>query len=123
MSPNTVDPLSTTVYSSGPVVRQPLTFVAVFPLFLGYYAQAALAILPNTFIFRFLLLPFILWQAWECAIGLDCAVLWAQFLGRESSDRFRWSNLAFVVRPPSRAMSGRTRLLRPEYRLQYSASR
>src|SRR5712691_1777390 len=101
MSTNTVDPLSTTVYSSGPAFRQPLTLAAVSPLFLGYYAQAVLAILPNTFIFRLLLLPFILWQAWKCAIGLDCAVLWAQFLGRETSDRFRCSNLGLVVRPSS----------------------
>jgi len=86
------------ISSSGPALRQPLTLGAVFPVFLGYYAQAVLAILPNTFIFKLLLLPFILWQAWKCAIGVDCAVLTAQFLGRESTDRFRCSNLALVVR-------------------------
>ena len=84
--------------SSGPALRQPLTLAAVFPVFLSYYAQAVLAILPNTFIFKLVLLPFILWQAWKCAIELDCAVLTARFLGRESTDRLRCSDLALVVR-------------------------
>jgi hypothetical protein len=99
MFSNTFASLSTSIDSSGPAFRQPLTLAAVFPLFLGHYTQAVLAILPNTFIFKLLLLPFILWQAWKCAIGLDCAVLWAQFLGRESSDGFRSSNLGLAVRP------------------------
>jgi len=116
MSSNTLDPLSTSIYSSGPALRQPLTLAAVFPLFLGSYAQAVLAILPNTFIFKLLLLPFILWQAWKCATGLDCAVLWAQFLGRESADGFRGANLGLAVRPSSGTMSPRTPLLKPEYR-------
>ena len=120
MSLNTLDPLLTSIYSSGPALRQPLTLAAVFPLFLGYYAQAVLAILPNTFIFKLLLLPFILWQAWKCTVGLDCAVLWAQFFGRESADGFRSSNLALAVRPSSRTMSPGTRLLKPEYRPQCS---
>ena len=99
MFPKILGALSTSIDSSGPALRQPLTLAALFPLFLGHYTQAVLAILPNTFIFKLLLLPFILWQAWKCAIGLDCAVLWAQFLGRESSDRFRTSNLGVAVRP------------------------
>ena len=101
-SPNTLDTLVMTISSA---LRQPLTLAAVFPLFVGYYAQAVLAILPNTFIFKLLLLPFILWQAWNCAIGLDCAVLTAQFLGRESTDRLRCSNLGLAVRSFSSVMS------------------
>ena len=102
---NTLDTFVMSISSSGPALRQPLTLAAVFPVFLGYYAQAVLAILPNTFIFKLLLLPFILWQAWKCAIGLDYAVLTAQFLGRESTDRFRCSNLTLVVRSFSRVVS------------------
>jgi len=86
------------IYSPDPALRQPLTLAAVFPVFLGYYAQAVLAILPNTFIFRLLLLPFILWQAWRCAVGLDFGAFLAQLLGYQSADRFAFFNNSFVVR-------------------------
>jgi hypothetical protein len=86
------------INSPDPALRQPLTLVAAFPVFLGYYAQAMLAILPNTFIFRLLLLPFILWQAWRCAIGLDFGAFLAQLFGYQSTDRFAFFNNSFVVR-------------------------
>jgi hypothetical protein len=87
------------MYSPDPTLRQPLTLAAVFPLLLCYYAQAVLAILPNTFIFKLFLLPFILWQAWRCAIGYDMAALQAQMVGRQSADRLGSTNMMFMVRP------------------------
>jgi len=87
-----------TIYSPDPALRQPLTLATVFPLFLGFYAQAVLAILPNTFIFKLLLLPFILWQAWRCAVGLDFGASLAQLPGYQGADRFVFLNFCFVVR-------------------------
>ena len=75
---------------------QPLTLTTVLLLHLGYYAQAVLAILPNTFIFKLVLLPFILWQAWNCTVRYDYAVFFAQSLGRH--DGLGYLNMIFVVR-------------------------
>ncbi|KAH9168366.1 hypothetical protein EDB89DRAFT_1909345 [Lactarius sanguifluus] len=43
--------------------------VALIPLSLTYYALGVLAILPNTFLFRLLLQPVFLWQAWTSRRG------------------------------------------------------
>jgi hypothetical protein len=53
-----------------PALRQPVTLAAVAPVFLGIYAQAVLAILPNTFKLKVVLLPFIAWQAWRSVVNL-----------------------------------------------------
>jgi hypothetical protein len=87
-----------TTYSPDLALRQPLTLAAVFPLFLGCYAQAVLAILPNTFMFKVLLLPFILWQAWKCSIGFDFGSSLAPLLGHQGTDRVDFWNFMFVVR-------------------------
>ena len=71
---------------------------AVLPLFLSHYALAVFAILPNTFILKLLLLPFIVWQAWRCAVGLDFSMWLAQLLGRPNTDRLNFWNFGFVVR-------------------------
>jgi len=76
--------------------HQPLTLAAFFSLLLGYYAQAVLAILPNTFIFKLLLLPFILLQAWKCTVRYDYAMFLAQSFGRH--DGLGYLNMIFVVR-------------------------
>lgn len=78
--------------------RPPLTLAAFFPLLLAYYAQAVLAILPNTFIFKLLLLPFILWQAWKCAVGLDSAGSRARLFEHENTDKFAFTNFGMTVR-------------------------
>jgi hypothetical protein len=83
-------------------LRHPLTLAAVLPLLLSYHAMAVLAILPNTFVFKLLLLPFILWQAWKCAIELDCGVPLAQLLGHQGTDRVSFFNFVYVVRIPRR---------------------
>ena len=114
--PNSLVPLLMPMYSPDPTLRQPLTLAAVFPVLLCYYAQAVLAILPNTFIFKLLFLPFILWQAWRCAIGYDMAALQAQMVGRQSADRFGSTNLMFMVRPFSKTMSPEMHLLILKYR-------
>ncbi|KAH9168369.1 hypothetical protein EDB89DRAFT_2245211 [Lactarius sanguifluus] len=44
--------------------------VALIPLSLTYYALGVLAILPNTFLFRLLLQPVFLWQAWSRTLEL-----------------------------------------------------
>ena len=77
---------------------QPLTLAALTPLLLSYHAQAILAILPNTFIFKLLLLPYILWQAWKCTVEFDHGVLFAQLLGHQSTDRAAFCRFIFVVR-------------------------
>ena len=86
------------IYSPNLALREPLTLTAVLPLFLSYYAQAVLAILPNTFIFKLFLLPFILWQAWKCIVGFDCAFRLAQLFGHQNTGRLTFWNYLFVVR-------------------------
>jgi len=80
-----------------PTLRQPLTLTAVAPLFLSYHALAVLAILPNTFILKLSILPFIVWQAWSCAVGLNLSTALAGWLGLQSADRLNLWNIAFVV--------------------------
>jgi hypothetical protein len=80
-----------------PALRQPATLAAVVPVFLSIYAQAVLAILPNTFILKLSLLPFILWQAWSCVVGLNFAMGLAKWLGFENDERIRFWNFQFAV--------------------------
>jgi hypothetical protein len=89
------------IYPPDPALRQPLTPTAVFPLFLSYYVLAVLTILPNTFIFKLLLLPFIIWQAWRCAVRLDFSAWLAELPGLESANGLAFWNLIFIVRPLS----------------------
>lgn len=77
-----------------PSLRQPLTLTAVTPLFLSYYALAVLSILPNTFILKLSILPFIVWQGWSCAAGLNLS---AALAGLQSADQQNFSNIGFVV--------------------------
>jgi hypothetical protein len=102
---------------------QPLTVAAVFPVLLCYYALAVLAILPNTFIFKLFLLPFILWQAWKCAVGYDMAAVSAHMAGSQSPDGLGGANLFLVVRSFSRMMSPGTHFLKLKYRATCSAYR
>jgi hypothetical protein len=90
------------IFSPDLSLRQPLTLTAVLPLFLSYHAMAVLAILPNTFIFKLLLLPFVIWQAWKCVIEVDCGVPLAQLLGHQGTDRLALWNFIWVVRIPPR---------------------
>jgi len=78
--------------------HQPLTLATFISLLLGHYAQAVLAILPNTFIFKLLLLPFILLQAWKCTVRYDYAMFLAQSFGHQNTDRLAFLNLVYVVR-------------------------
>jgi len=55
-----------------------------------------LAILPHTFILKLALLPILLWQAWNCAVGLDVSVVLANSLGLENSARLHHGNLSLV---------------------------
>jgi hypothetical protein len=89
------------IYPPDPTLRQPLTPTALLPLFLCYYVLAVLAILPNTFIFKLLLLPFLVWQAWRCAVELDLAAWLAQQPGFQSANGLGFWNLIFIVRPLS----------------------
>ena len=86
------------IYSPDLTLRQPLSLAAVSPLLLSYHAQAVLTVLPDTFIFKLLLLPFILWQAWRCAVGFDFGAFLTQLLGHQGTDRVAFWNLMFVVR-------------------------
>lgn len=81
-----------------PTSRQPSTAAAFLPLYTCHYALAVLAILPHTFIPKLALLPIVLWQAWNCAVGLDLSAGVANSLGLESPGRVRHLNFAFVVR-------------------------
>ena len=86
------------IYSPDLSLRQPVTLAAIFPLLLGYHALAVLAILPNTYILKLLLLPFVLWQVWKCAIEIDFGAFLAQLLGHQGTDRIAFWNFLFVVR-------------------------
>src|SRR6266702_863533 len=81
-----------------PALRQPFTNAAFSPFSLSYFAMAVLVILPHTFILRLSLLPFLLWQAWRCAVGLNLSVGLALSLGVENGERLNHWNLIFVVR-------------------------
>jgi hypothetical protein len=81
-----------------PALRQPLTLTTIAPLYLNFYALAVLALLPDTFMLKLSLLPFIVWKAWNCAVGLDFSAWLAQTLGLESADRLKFWNMSFVVR-------------------------
>jgi hypothetical protein len=59
---------------------------------------AVLAILPNTFLLKLLLLPFIIWQAWKCAVELDISASLAQLPCFQSADGLAFWNLMHVVR-------------------------
>jgi len=83
-----------------PTSRQPFTAAAFLPLYACHYVLAVLAILPHTFILKLALLPVILWQAWNCAVGLDFSAGVAKSLGLESSARVNHWNFAYVVRHP-----------------------
>ena len=91
-----------TIYSPNTALREPLTLAAILPLFLSYYAQAVLAILPNTFIFKLFLLPFILWQGWRSIVGFDFAIRLAQLFGHQNTGALTFWNYLFVVRFPQR---------------------
>jgi len=85
-------------YSPDLALRQPLTLSAIFLLLLSHYAHAVLTILPNTFIFRLLLGPFVLWQAWRCAVGFDFGAFLEPLLGHQGTDRLAFWNFFFAVR-------------------------
>jgi hypothetical protein len=80
-----------------PALRQPITQGALVPLHLSVYALAVLAILPNTFILKLSILPFIVWQGWSCAVGQNFATGLARGLGHQNAERLNFWNPAFVV--------------------------
>ncbi|KAH9022942.1 hypothetical protein EDB85DRAFT_2119593 [Lactarius pseudohatsudake] len=80
-----------------PALRQPFTNAAFLPFSLSYYAMAVLVILPHTFVLRLSLLPFVLWQAWRCAVGLNLSAGLALSLGVENGDRLIHWDLIYVV--------------------------
>jgi hypothetical protein len=80
-----------------PALRQPLTGTAFFPLYSSHYAMAVLVILPHTFILRLSLLPFVLWQAWRCAVRLNFSAGLALSLG-VNGEKLNFWNFAYVVR-------------------------
>jgi hypothetical protein len=80
-----------------PAHRQPATLAAIAPALLTVYLQAVLAILPNTFILKLLLLPFILWQTWSCAVGLNFSVAMGKWSGLQNDDRLRFWNFSLGV--------------------------
>jgi len=80
-----------------PALRQPLTVAAIAPLYLSFYALAVLSILPNTFVLKLSLLPFIVWQAWRNAVGLDFSMGLAEWIGHPNRDRLRFWNMSFLV--------------------------
>ena len=93
--------------SPNQALREPLTLAALSPLLLSYHVQAALVILPNTFIFKLLLLPYILWQAWKCIVEFDHAALFAESFGHHGTDRVAFCSFVYVVRYFSKWMSPR----------------
>jgi TolA-binding protein len=67
---------------------QPATLAAVAPVSMSFYAQAVLAILPNTYILLSLL-PFIVshGKPWRCAAGLKFSAAIAKSLELQSEAR------------------------------------
>jgi hypothetical protein len=83
-----------------PTSRQPFTPAAFLPLCTCNYILAVLAILPHTYILRLALVPVILWQAWNCAVGLDFSAALARSAGHNSVDKLNHHNFAYGVRDP-----------------------
>lgn len=67
----------------------------LIPLFLNFYVMAVLAILPNTFLFKLLLQPVLVWQTWRCIADVDLSA-WLEHLLGVKSHNF-W-NAPFAVR-------------------------
>ncbi|KAH9041484.1 hypothetical protein EDB83DRAFT_2641863 [Lactarius deliciosus] len=80
-----------------PALRQPFTGAAFFPFFSFCYTMAVLVILPHTFILRLSLLPFVLWQAWTCAVGLNFPVGLALCLGVKNGEWLNYYGFTYVV--------------------------
>ncbi|KAI0267677.1 hypothetical protein BC834DRAFT_822135 [Gloeopeniophorella convolvens] len=80
-----------------PTRRVPTTIAAFGPLFLSYNVLSVLVLLPHTRLLRISILPFVLWQAWKCAIGLNYAEGLAQSLGLPNGDRMNCWNFAYVI--------------------------
>jgi len=80
-----------------PALRQPFTGAAFFPFYASCYAMAVLVILPHTFILRLSLLPFVLWQAWRCAVGLNFSAGLVLSLGAKDGELNHW-NFTYMVR-------------------------
>jgi hypothetical protein len=60
--------------------------------------MAVLAVLSNRFMLKLLLLPFIIRQAWACAVGFDSSLSIAQWLGYQTADRLIYWNIPLMVR-------------------------
>jgi hypothetical protein len=82
-----------------PTSRQPFTTSAFLPLWACHYLLAVLAILPHTYTLRLAMVPVMLWQALNCAVGLDFSAGVAKSLGRDV-DRLNHWNFAYGVRIP-----------------------
>ena len=80
-----------------PSLRQP-SAIALIPLIMTFYAQAVLAILPNTFYFRIVLQPVLMWQAWRCLADVNLAAWLAQSLGINDAARVNVFNPMLAVR-------------------------
>ncbi|KAH9059500.1 hypothetical protein EDB87DRAFT_759986 [Lactarius vividus] len=80
-----------------PSLRQPFTGAAFFPFCSSCYAMAVLVILPHTFILRLSLLPFVLWQAWTCAVGLNFPVGLALYLGIKNGEWLNYYGFTYVA--------------------------
>ncbi|KAH9005625.1 hypothetical protein EDB86DRAFT_3071396 [Lactarius hatsudake] len=80
-----------------PALRQPFTGAAFFPFYSSCYAMAVLVILPHTLILRLSLLPFVLWQAWTCAVGLNFPVGLALYLGVKNGEWLNYYGFSYVV--------------------------
>ncbi|KAH9058076.1 hypothetical protein EDB87DRAFT_1564434 [Lactarius vividus] len=80
-----------------PSLRHSSAVPALIPLSLTYYALGMLAILPNTFLFRLLLQPVFLWQAWWCATNVDLSAWFAQSLGLQNPESHRLWNFPFAM--------------------------
>jgi hypothetical protein len=83
-----------------PTSRQPFTTAAFLPLWACHFLLAVLAILPHTHTLRLAMAPVMLWQAWNCAVGLDFSAGVAKLLGRDSVERLNHWNFAYGVRNP-----------------------
>ncbi|SRR6266702_670152 len=61
--------------------------VAFLPSYPPNYALAVLVILPHTFILELSLVPFVLWRAWRCPVGLNFLAGLALSLGVKDGER------------------------------------
>jgi hypothetical protein len=84
--------------SSRPLCSSPADPHYRLTLVSGLLCNGSAGYSPKHIVSKLSLFPFIVWQTWTCAVGLDFSMWIAHFLALQSAGRFSFCNSSFVVR-------------------------